>query len=771
MLTEADPQLAKTYDEDLRRLATLSGAGITIAGLVLLAIIAYAGWASNQSATARESTLLQNALNRGIARALNEQKSVAWWDDAVVKITDAHIDSDFVNSNFGVFLTETYGHDEVYIINGENRPLYAFTGGAQADAARFEERRTALAPVIAQARGESPASTGLKVRPDAFGADQSNYRTLTGAVEAARWAGHILSVDGRLAVVAALTIVPNVDMSLLKGASNLLVSVTYIDSEYVTALGRSLLMTDLAISPEAASGDGVVAEPLDGDDGTHAGFLTWKTHRPGQVFLNFILPLVAMGVLATAVLANGMLRQLKKSSQALAMSELQSRHDARHDTLSDLPNRPHFAEKLDQALSEAAAGGGGKHVIVAYVDIDRFKDVNDTLGHHAGDALIQAVAGRLKAKLRPQDLLSRYGGDEFAILWSASEPNAAALLAERILSAFSTRFDVNGQSLLVTASAGIATSTGSKATGDDLMRQADIALYEGKTQGRNRAIFFSGDMATRVEERRSIELDLQAALENDGLRLNYQPIIASKTGAIAGVEALLRWRHPVRGEMSPATFIPIAEHSGLMPELGEWVLRRAMIDARLWPNLQVSVNLSPVQFRQVDLEAVLQRLVSEHGADPRRFILEITEGVLMESCDRTSATLDAIHRMGFLTALDDFGTGYSSLSYLCNFRFDKIKIDRSFVAGMSKSQSYQKIVHAVVALGKGLGMEIVAEGVETEAEVAIMTGLGCGELQGYYFSKPVETDALCRLLESYVPKASATRQVPRADQPAQAATG
>ncbi len=755
MLTEADPQLAKNYDEDLRRLATLSGAGITIAGLVLLAIIAYAGWASNQSATARESILLQNGLNRGIARALNEQKSVAWWDDAVVKITNAQIDTEFVNSNFGVFLTETYGHDEVYILNGENRPLYAFTAGAQAEAGQFETRRAALAAVVAQARGDTSTSTGLKNRPDAFGADQNNYRTLTGAVEAARWAGHILSVDGRLAVVAAITIVPNVDMSLLKGPSNLLVSVTYIDSDYVTTLGRSLLMTDLAISPTAASGDGVVAEPLDGDDGTHAGYLTWTTHRPGQVFLNFILPLVAMGVLATAVLANGMLRRLKKSSQALAMSEQQSRHDARHDTLSDLPNRPHFAEKLDHALSEAAAGG--KHVIVAYVDIDRFKDVNDTLGHQAGDALIQAVAGRLKAKLRPKDLLSRYGGDEFAILWSATEPNAASLLAERIQSAFSTRFDVNGQSLLVTASAGIATSTGHTTTGDDLMRQADIALYEGKTQGRNRAIFFSDDMAHRVEERRSIELDLQAALANDGLRLNYQPIIASQTGAIVGVEALLRWRHPERGEMSPATFIPIAEHSGLMPELGEWVLRRAMVDARLWPDLQVSVNLSPVQFRQVDLEAVLQRLISEHGADPRRFILEITEGVLMESCDRTSATLDAIHRMGFLTALDDFGTGYSSLSYLCNFRFDKIKIDRSFVSGMSKSQSYQKIVHAVVALGKGLGMDIVAEGVETEAEVAIMTGLGCGELQGYYFSKPIEPEALSRLLKTHVPVSSIER--------------
>ena len=284
------------------------------------------------------------------------------------------------------------------------------------------------------------------------------------------------------------------------------------------------------------------------------------------------------------------------------------------------------------------------------------------------------------------------------------------------------------------------------------MRQADIALYEAKMQGRNRAVFFSEDMALRVAERRAIELDLRSALENNVLRLNYQPIICCTTGAIVGLEALLRWRHPERGEIPPASFIPIAEQSGLMPALGEWVLARAMTDQRHWPHLQVSVNLSPVQFRQIELEALLQRLANEHGINPRQFVLEITEGVLMESCERTSRTLDAIHEMGFLTALDDFGTGYSSLAYLCNFRFDKIKIDRSFVSGMSKSASYEKIVHAIIALGRGLGMEIVAEGVETEAEVRVMTALGCSQLQGYYFSRPIECAEMVKLIESYAPQ-------------------
>jgi diguanylate cyclase (GGDEF)-like protein len=738
------------HDGNVHRLMLLTAAGITLAGIALLAIIAYAGTAANLSATDRERTLLQNALNRGIARALNEQKSVAWWDDSVLKITDASIDLEFTDSNFGVFLTETYGHDEVYILNAENKPLYAFTGGARADISAFENRREALEGIISEARGT--ATSKLKARPDTFGADQSNYRVLGGAVGVARWAGHILSVDYKQAVAAALTIVPNVDMSLLKGAPNLLISVTYIDEDYVTGMGRALLLPDLAITSTPLYRDGLVSELFAGDDGSQAGYLSWTTQRPGQVLLTFILPLVAFGVFAAALLAAGMLRRLKRSSRELAEREQQSRHDARHDALSGLPNRAHFAAKLQETLDQLDDSPAGTQVIVAYVDIDRFKDVNDTLGHHAGDELITAVGQRLKALIRHDNLLARYGGDEFAILWLVSNEKAAAAMAERIQSAFSARFNVDGQSLLATASAGIAISADRTITADELMRRADIALYEAKSNGRNRSVFFSEDMARRVEERLSIEADLRTALEADGLRLNYQPIISCNSGKIGGVEALLRWRHPVRGEISPGVFIPIAEQSGLMPALGEWVLRRAMKDSKLWPGLQISVNLSPVQFRQVNLEALLQQLVEEHDIDARRFVLEITEGVLMESSERTSRTLDAIHAMGFQTALDDFGTGYSSLAYLCNFRFDKIKIDRAFVAGMSKSESYKKIVNAIISLGRGLGMEIVAEGVETEAEVVAMTQLGCTALQGYYFSRPIESTDLCKLLSAFKPK-------------------
>jgi EAL domain-containing protein (putative c-di-GMP-specific phosphodiesterase class I) len=259
-------------------------------------------------------------------------------------------------------------------------------------------------------------------------------------------------------------------------------------------------------------------------------------------------------------------------------------------------------------------------------------------------------------------------------------------------------------------------------------------------------------MAKDVEHRRSIELDLRSALDNEELDLHYQPIISASTGAVIGVEALLRWRHPLYGSMPPAEFIPIAENAGLLPEIGEWVLNRAMTDSKLWPDLQVAVNLSPVQFRHIDLETMLRQLIVKHGIDPGHFVLEITEGVLLESTDRVSAVLAAIRDMGFKTALDDFGTGYSSLSYLCNFQFDKIKIDRSFISNISRVDSTKTIVKSVVSLGRGLGMDIVAEGVETEFEATMMTRFGCTELQGFYFSRALPVVDMQDFLVTYEPK-------------------
>ena len=741
-----NPTRVNHFSVDLHRLTILIGAAIAFFGVSLLAIIAYAGWSANQTATEIERTLLENALNQSIARALNEQKSIAWWDDPVIKITDKVLDMEFTDANFGVFLTETYAHDEVYILNAKDQPIYAYADSKSLDPSAFNKRSAELDALIAEIRRDD--TSRLQARPDMMAESKGRYRVLTG-VQVASWSGHIISVDGRPAVVAGMTIVPNVDKTLLKGTPNLLLSITFIDEAFINDVGHSLLLPDLSLTPKAAAGDGIVSEPFVGDDHILVGYLNWSTRRPGQVLLTIILPLVAFAILGTGVLTAVMFRRLRRTSEELAKREAQARYEAKHDPLSGLPNRAQMVEKIETFLRNHGSKNAHRQAIAAYIDIDRFKDINDTLGHEAGDNLIKAVAARLQTRLRPSDFLSRFGGDEFAILCSPAGKDAGASLAARIAAAFSTPFNIQQQTIRVTASVGIASAPENGTTADELMRHADIALYEAKSQGRDRAITFCREMAEKVEHRRSIEIDLRNALEEEKLRVHYQPTISCATGDIVGVEALLRWNHPVHGEMSPSDFIPIAENSGLLPALGEWVLDRAMRDSKRWPHLEVGVNLSPVQFRHVDLAAALRNLVAKHDVDPSRFVLEITEGVLLDATEHTHAILDAFRLMGFKTALDDFGTRYSSLSYLCNFSFDKIKIDRSFVGRLSGLDSSKTIVHSVVTLGRALGMDIVAEGIETEAEAEMMTRLGCTELQGFYFSKAVDADALAELLRTF----------------------
>lgn len=747
----AEHETARRPSEgELRRLMNLTATGVAAAALLLVAVITYASWTANSSATAREEKLVENALNRGILRTLQEQKSVAWWDEAYEKISGGALDLEFAESEFGIFLTETYRHDMVFILAPDDSVEFAYAEGSRQTGRLFESHREALAPIVAEARNKADDSP--RKRPDLFGDNRRHYRTIGVPLDPVGWSGQIRSINGLAAYVTAITILPNIDMTLLKGPPHLLVSVNILDDTYIAELGRSLLLDDLTLKTIPRTGSSIASVPLEADDGSTAGYLSWTTQRPGRALTTVVLPLVILGVIGVALQASAMLRRLRRTSSVLAQQEKSSRHAARHDALSGLPNRAHFAEHLQTALHRLKSDGSEQRVLVAFIDVDRFKDVNDTLGHSAGDQLIVEVGKRLQKHVRSGDFIARYGGDEFAILWMSADPRATSILAERIARALVGTIDIDGQPLTVTVSVGIAVAPENGTTVDELMRHADIALYEAKNAGRNRAVIFSNDMAEQVEERRAIEIDLQGALQSELLELAYQPIICCRSGMIVGVEALARWNHPTRGFVSPGVFIPIAEQAGLMPQLGEFVLRRAMQDWHYWPHLEVSVNLSPVQFRQTDLVALLYRLVNQYKITPSRFALEITEGVLMDAGERTRRVFDGVRAMGFRMALDDFGTGYSSLAYLCQFRFDKIKIDRSFVNGLSRSESFQTIIQSVISLGKGLGMRIVAEGIETECEALTMTSFGCTEMQGYYFAKPMPCERVREMLAADRPR-------------------
>lgn len=416
-------------------------------------------------------------------------------------------------------------------------------------------------------------------------------------------------------------------------------------------------------------------------------------------------------------------------------AEAHNRYLAFHDALTGLPNRSLLKERIEQALERRA-----HRCALLYVDLDRFKEVNDTHGHPAGDELICDFATRLLSIVRASDTVSRLGGDEFAILLvdTADDLNADEV-CRRTLIAASQAFELTGVHVLVGASIGLAFADDEDIDQIELQRRADVALYQAKSDGRGCSRTYTAGLDVTIRRRQRTEADLREALATGiGLQVHYQPIVGIASGKVEGFEALARWHHPKRGLVMPDDFIPIAEASGLIVKLGEWVLTQACADAILWdPPLRLSVNVSPVQFAYGDLAAMVEQVVTHSGMDPSRLELEITEGVLIHDAARGLALLNRIRALGVQIVLDDFGTGYSSLSYFRQFPFDKVKIDRSFVADMLVNNHARSIVEAVISLGRGLDLQVVAEGVETAEQLALLQAQGCTQAQGHYISRPM----------------------------------
>jgi diguanylate cyclase (GGDEF)-like protein len=412
-------------------------------------------------------------------------------------------------------------------------------------------------------------------------------------------------------------------------------------------------------------------------------------------------------------------------------------HMAHHDSLTGLANRVLFRERLDSALTDLR--DTGKPFSVMFLDLDRFKAINDSMGHGAGDQLISMVAQRLPPLARSGDTVARLGGDEFAIIriGQGDAKRDAAMLADRLLAAIRDSYQLQDRQVLTSASIGVAMAPDDGGMAEQLLKAADLALYKAKADGRNDFRFFDAAMDREARDRHAIEVDLRSAMTRDEFALHYQPVVNAADQTTCGVEALVRWRHPDRGMVSPSVFIPLAEETGLIVALGEWVLRRACADAAGWPaHVKVAVNLSPVQLRKSSLVEVVASALNEAGLPPERLELEITETVLLEKAQAAIAALHALRRMGVSIVLDDFGTGYSSLSYLRAFPFDKIKIDKSFVDEMQSRTDCAAIVSAVAGLARTLNMATTAEGVETPEQLALLRAAGCGQAQGYLFSRP-----------------------------------
>ncbi len=422
-------------------------------------------------------------------------------------------------------------------------------------------------------------------------------------------------------------------------------------------------------------------------------------------------------------------------------TEERIRHLARHDSLTDLPNRLMFRETMDAAEERIKRR---EIFAVLAVDLDHFKAVNDTLGHGVGDTLLRLVASRLKQACREGDMISRLGGDEFAILTGTLMRAAdAAEVADRIVKQMAMPFDVDGHSVVIGASVGIAVAPVDGTTAETLLKNADLALYRAKNDGRGAYHFFEKGMDAVLQERRYMELGLRQALARNEFRLVFQPLFNLVERRVCALEALLRWDSAERGSIPPVEFIPIAEETGLIVPIGEWVLREACKAAANWPaDVRVAVNLSSIQFRSRDLHQQVKIALDDSGLAAERLELEITESLLLADTDSTLKTLHKLRALGVRISMDDFGTGYSSLSYLRSFPFDKIKIDRSFVRDLAATQGSRAIVNAVIGLGRSLGMSTTAEGIETEAQLDVVRAEGCTEVQGFLFSPPLPRAAI-----------------------------
>ena len=420
------------------------------------------------------------------------------------------------------------------------------------------------------------------------------------------------------------------------------------------------------------------------------------------------------------------------------------RHMARHDPLTDLPNRLMFGEIMDAAEERIRRR---ENVAVLAVDLDHFKSVNDTLGHGTGDRLLKLVAERLKQACREGDTIARLGGDEFAVLSGPlQDAGDAATVAGRIVKQMTAPFDVDGDSVVIGASVGIAVAPLDGKTAGALLKNADVALYRAKAEGRGGYHFFEKGMDAALQARRQMELGLRQALARNEFRLVFQPLLNLAEQRVCALEALLRWDSPERGCISPTDFIPIAEETGLIVTIGEWVLREGCKAAAKWPqNVRVAINLSTVQVRNRGLFGQVSSALESSGLAPERLELEVTESLLLADTEATLQTLHKLRDLGVHISMDDFGTGYSSLSYLRSFPFDKIKIDRSFVQDLSEKHDSRAIVNAVVGLGRSLGMATTAEGVETEAQLEAIREQGCTEVQGFLFSPPLPIPAVDRL--------------------------
>ena len=705
---------------------------------IVVAVLSSAQRADNV-AVVHERQLLTGALRNYGERVLREVESVANSEGAVRNLRNS-FSPGWAQQRVGDWFANYFGHDYIAVFDANNVPLYSLNGRVRGDTNWLDDALPSLTSLLDYMHGRDPILLdGLAL----------NEPSVEGGAHPQAVA--IRKLFGQPAVVAAAAVASSNGVPpSLDNAAPVMVSIKLIGDQALSEISAQLRLTNLRRMDGDQAPPGDFIYELTGPTGERIAQFAWTPKQPGAEIVRSVVPFITVALAGFALLGAFVLRYMRRTAVAIAAGESRLRHLAMHDPLCGLPNRIFFGERLESAIDDVKAGATAAAVF--YIDLDHFKDVNDTLGHPVGDELIRNVTLRLSRTLRPGDLVARLGGDEFAVISSVGDDPAKMMhLAQRIIAAICAPYSINRSNIIIGASIGIAVIDRKGHDAADIMRYADMALYRAKNEGRNRACIYDAAMDADLSNRKLLEGDLREAIENDRLQVLYQPIVNKSGETVVGVEALCRWTHPTRGEIPPSEFIPAAEHSGLIIELGAWVLRRACTDGKAWPGLTMSVNVSPLQFRRSDFTEVVERTLAETQFDPTRLELELTESVLIGNIETAEASMLKLKALGLRLALDDFGTGYSSLLYLRRFPFDKLKIDRSFVRSIEKAADAAAIVHAVVSLGRGLGMKVTAEGVETADQQLFLRAAGVHCMQGYRFGRAVSAAEITERLQATEP--------------------
>ncbi len=696
------------------------------AGLLVF-LIAAALRADDVSAN-REREMVRAFLRAHATHMLQALKTAAGGAEATTDLTG--LNARWFLHTFGQPLNDNYGFEQSFLVDSGGRVLHGASLGRMLTPEEVEKVRPALAELARQATSSKQAETGLLA-----------HGALTG-----------------VAAVQKLSPKPQADAAPEEGGL-FAVTVDLLDDNLFNGLGAAFRSGAFKLVEGKVSEGNVEGGhnglPMDDLADGHPIMLTWTTERPVRTLLARIAPPVAVLSSILFLMCAAFLVQARRTATALGASEARALVQASHDALTGLANRGHFIAALERTV---AGLRDGETLALMYVDLDGFKDINDTLGHAAGDVLLCEVAQRLRACLGSDGLVARFGGDEFVLMATPNGLERLPGLLDALLNCVRQPIAVDGADLLVGASIGSAVAPIDAGTGAELMRLADIALYRAKSDGRGGSVRFEPFLEREVRQRRNIEMELAEAIATDQFALVFQPQVEVESERIVGFEALLRWDHPRRGRLMPADFLPIAEGTQLITRIDNWVLRNACLQARAFGDVTVAVNMSPVNLRNPQMSDKVLATLEETGFDPNRLELEITESAIIGSGSTVNEALTRLRAQGVRLALDDFGTGHASLVHVRRFPITKIKIDRSFIANLGVERDAAAIVEYVVRLGRSLGITLTAEGVETREQLRFLRAFGAQQAQGFLFSPPLPLAAAVALLEQNRALLSASRR-------------